>query len=839
MITSSPRAVTPRLSPCFLAMLFLPALLHAQSREEEGDDVKRRVEAFRAARADASGHIPADAWTRAWASWQSISSPQASAADAGWRPLGPFGMFGNQINFGGIGQLVAGRVTSIAPHPTDPRTVYIGAASGGVWKSTTGGATWTPLTDNQCSAAIGSVAVDPANPSLIYAGTGEINTLEFPGCGVLRSTDAGNTWSAPASNPVGSYHGKILVDPATAGRVGATTILAATSGGLYVSSNSGASWVQKISGYSWSVVALPGRPGWFYAAMYSGSRTPASTVFRSTDGGATWSALPTPLASSTVIARIELATTSASSSNVYAIAASYSSRALLGVFRWSEQTSTWTAVAASGLVTSMNAYPFTFGEQGEYDLVLAVDPRSEQRIWVAGIGAFASDDGGATFRSTARNVHVDWHALAFDPANPDHMYAGTDGGLYVSEDAGRTWRAQNNGLAIAQFYPGVSVHPSGQWIYGGLQDNQAAYFTGGTVWNNFSQMGDGGYTAVNANNPGIVYVTHAFRNFISRRAPGLGEQSRQLGISSSDRSGLNRPLVMDPSTPTTLYFGTQRLYRTTTDGSFWLPITTDLTRGSGYITSIAVAPSDPRYIWVATSDGVISRSTDGGLSFGQFVFSVNRRFTRIIVDPTDPMRAVATASTFGAPVMTQTKDGGATFFTTVGAGLGGIPIHSALFVPGTTTLLAGTEYGVVQTSDDGATWTLGPVGMPTSIVQDLVWVPATSSVIASTYGRGMFSLKVGQSVAVLRGDIDLDGQVTANDAQLLQQSLVGVDISPLQAYPRGDSNCNARLESADVLLVLRTAVGLSTPASCVGTQARIQASEMADAGTFRTLGSAR
>lgn len=820
----------------FVVGLLLPSSARAQSQEEEGDDVRRRVAAFRAARADASGKIADDAWSKAWGQWATLSPWQSvAAADVAWRPLGPFGMFGNQVNFGGIGQLVAGRVTSIAPHPTDPQTVYVGAASGGVWKSTTGGATWSPLTDSQCAAAIGAVAVDPVNPAYVYAGTGEINTFEFPGCGVLRSSDAGASWTAPASNPVGQYHGKIVVDPATAGRAGQTTLLAATSAGLYVSNNSGASWSLKVSGVAWSAAAITGRPGWFYAAMYSGSRSPATTVFRSTDGGSTWTALPTPLPSAGMIARIELTSTAASSNNLYAVAANYSTRALVGVYRWSEQTSTWTQLAASGLVTSTSQYPFTIGEQGEYNLVLAVDPRSEQRIWVAGVGAFLSEDGGATFRSTARNVHVDWHALAFDPTDPDHMYAGTDGGLYVSFDAGRTWRAQNNGLAIAQFYPGVSVHPSGQWVFGGLQDNQAAYFTGGNVWNNFSRMGDGGYTAVNYGNPGIVYVTHAFMNFITRRAPGVGEQSRQLGISASDRSGMNRPIVMDPVTPTTLYFGTQRLYRTTTDGAIWFPITTDLTRASGYITSIAVAPSDSRYIYVATSDGVINRSTDGGLTFAQFVFAVNRRFTRIIVHPTNPLRVIATASTFGAPTMTQTTDGGVSFFTTVGAGLGGIPIHSVLWIPGTTTLLAGTEYGVMQTTNDGGTWTQGPPGMPTSIVQDLVWVPASTSVVASTYGRGMFAFNFGASVAVLRGDIDVDGLVTANDARLLQQSIVGVDISPLRAYPRGDANCDARLDGADVLLALRSAVGLATIGTCVGTQARPSGSGTPDAGTYRQV----
>lgn len=800
----------------------LPSNALAQRGESEADDVKERVAAFREARADASGQIPPGAWATAWNGWQSLSPWSASlATDASWRPLGPFGMFGNQINFGGIGQLVAGRVTSISVHPTDPQTLYVGAASGGVWKSTTGGATWAPLTDSQCSPAIGAVAVDPVNPALVYAGTGEINTFEFAGCGVLSSTDGGATWSAPTSNPVGSYHGKILVDPATAGTSGQTTLVAATSGGLYVSTNSGATWTRKVTGVAWSAVALPGRPGTYFAAVTSPSRTPASTVWRSTDGGATWVALPTPLSSMYQVARVELATTSASNSTVIAFAADYSTRKFAGLYRWSEVTQQWTQLPSSGLVTSASSYPFTIGEQSEYNLVVAVDPRNAQRIWVAGVGAFLSEDGGLTFRSVAKTVHVDWHAIAFSPSDPDHMYAGTDGGLYVSYDAGRTWRAQNNGLAIAQFYPGISVHPSGQWIFGGLQDNQAAYFSGSKVWSNFATMGDGGYTAVNYLDPRIVYVTHAFLNFIERKGSGLATESRSAGISSLDRSGARRPLVMHPLVPTTLYFGTQRLYRTTNEGQYWIPISTDLTLGSGYITTIAIAPSNPNVIYVGTSDGVISRTLDGGITYSQFAFAVSRYFTRIAVNPTNPLHIVATASTFGAPTITQSTDGGATFYSSISSKLAGIPVHTALFLPGTSTMMFGTEFGVIQTVDGGTTWTAGPPGFPNTVVYDLAYVPATTTVVASTYGRGMFAFNVGPSVAVLRGDIDRDGAITAADALLLQQALVGVDLAPLTPYPHGDTNCDRTLDGVDVLLTLRLAVGLPNSSSaCVGTVAR-------------------
>ncbi len=809
-----------RLMACLSSLSFVvwPTGSAAQQRESEGDDVKTRVRAFREVRADPSGFIAPDAWTKAWSAWNTLRPAEIGpAADAAWRSIGPTGLFGNQVNFGGIGQLVSGRITSIAVHPTDSRIVWVGAASGGVWRTVNGGGTWTPLSDNQCAPGIGAVTVDPVNPNLVYAGTGELNTFEFPGCGVLRSMDGGHSWAATSLGANVRFHGRLAIDESTAGSPTSTTIMAATDAGVFVSFNSGASWSQRLSGLSYSVVSVPGRPGMFYASTAATNRFPYTTVFRTTNSGLTWTMLPTPLISQTQVARMELAVSASEPDLLFAFSADLNTRKFAGLSRWDERTLQWTPLPASGLVTSPNAYPFTLSEQGEYDLVIAVDPRNANRIWVAAVGAFASEDGGNSFKSAARTVHVDWHALTFDRNDPDLMYAGTDGGFYVSFDRGRNWRAQNNGLAIAQFYPGISVHPSGLWVFGGLQDNQAAYFSGSSIWNNFASMGDGGYTVVNYANPGTVYVTHAFMNFIQRKTATQPAQDRSNGINFQDRSGVRRPLVIDPVIPTTLYFGTHRLYRTTNDGASWTAISGDLTRGSGYITSIAVAPSNRNVIYTASSDGVISITQNGGLSYTQFVFGTQRYFTRVVVDPINPLHAIGTASTFSAPKITETHDGGASFFTNLSANLQNIPVHAALFIPGSTTLMVGAEYGVMQTSNGGASWTAGPPGLPNTVVYDLAYVPSTTTVIASTYGRGMFAYKVGPSTAVLRGDVDGDNFITANDALVLQFALVGVDVTPLSPYPRGDANCDNRLDGADLNLILRAATGMASPGACVGT----------------------
>lgn len=809
---------------CLTPTLLVTHIGRAQSHDRDAEMRTAWIKAYRAQRANASGIIPAEAQTAGYRAFKQLAAGRAFGADAAWRPIGPMGLFANQESFNGAfgGQIKAGRVTAIAVHPTEGRTLFVGSASGGVWKSINGGYSWLPLTDTHCSLAIGAVSVDPVNPNLIYAGTGELNTLLTPGCGVLRSTDGGTTWSSPISNPVGAYHGGLVIDRATAGSVSSTTLIAATASGLYTSSNSGANWTRRITGVAWSVVAHPAKQGTFFAAVTSFTRLPATQLWKSIDGGTTWTPLPSPLANQSQLGRVELAVSAAAPDYVVALIGDLLTRRFVGLFRWNDATSQWSGFPAVGLVTNPAAYPLTFGEQSEYNLVVAIDPRNANRLWVAGVGAFASEDGGQTFKSTARNVHVDWHSIVFDPSDADHMIAGTDGGVYSSFDGGRSWQAQNNGLAIAQFYQGISVHPSGLFVYGGLQDNQAVYFTGSLVWNNLSFFGDGGSTAVNPNDPSTVYVTHAFLNAISR-VSRFKEEVRITGIDPNDRNGNPRPIVIDPVTPTTLYFGTQRLYRTTNEGSFWQPISGDLTKGSGFITTIAIAPSNPQVIYIGTSDGVVAITQNGGLSYNQLAFAVARHFTEIAIDPVDPLHAIAVASTLGAPHATETRNGGGSFLTTVGSTLPDIPVHSAMFVPGTNTFLVGTDFGVLQTTLGSATWAQGPPGLPSTIVYDLQYAPATSTIFASTHGRGIFAYRTGTSPVVLRGDVDGDGRLSAQDALLIQQALVGMELpSGRNAFPNGDANCDGRLQGIDVLLVMRASVGLTNTGACVGTMFNVQ-----------------
>ncbi|MBL8961960.1 MAG: hypothetical protein JNJ98_19010 [Gemmatimonadetes bacterium] len=806
-----------------LSLVLLPVFAPGAQEKNDGDFRRAYAKAFVEHRAGPSGVIPPTAMFEQYRQFIGMPHAAFTGADLAWRSVGPAGLLMPQDVFDRVyaGELKSGRVNTVSFHPTDSRTLLLGS-QGGIWRTTDAGHTWAPTTDNSCTISMGAVAFDPVNPNLAYALTGDARGEVQTGCGVLRSSDGGRSWTVPESNPlVGSNGYELAVDRATAGSSSGTRLLAATDRGLFLSVNSGGTWNTVLPGRVTAVVQHPTNPTTYYAARQQQSAFPITGVYRSTDGGQNWSLLPSSFSNTGAPYRITLAVSRAAPTRLWAYVGHLAQRSFTGIFRWEEATQQWAQLPGVGINTRAEDYPFTIGEQQEYDQALGVDPRDANRIWIGGVGAFFSSDGGQTFQSTARNIHVDWHHISFNPRDPDHMVAGTDGGFYTSYDGGRSWRAFNRGLAISQIYPGMSVHPSGQWLFAGLQDNSAIYFTGSPVWNNLSSLGDGGYTAINPATAQTIFVTHSFANFVMRRRGSAKEELAMNGIAGNDRAGQPRPIVMSPSTPTTLYFGTQRLYRTLNEGDSWTDLTGDATRGSGIITTIAVSPSHPQVIYAGTSDGVIIVSLDAGVSWRQFVFAVGRRFSKIIVDPLDPLHAIATATTFGAPKLTETRDGGQTFNAALSSGLTDIPVHTALFVPGTTTVMIGTDFGVLQSATGGGNWTQGPPGLPIGIVYELTWAQRTGTVFAATHGRGAWAFRPGTTTPVRRGDVDSDGRLTAQDALVIQQAIIGVHPSSSEnLFPNGDANCDGQLTSVDAMLVLRASVGLSTTGTCAGTLAR-------------------
>ncbi|HEY2849820.1 MAG TPA: hypothetical protein VGI97_08080 [Gemmatimonadaceae bacterium] len=746
------------------------------------------------------------------------SSPSltAFASTQPWIALGPA-----PINVGGS-LAYTGRINSIALHPTDPLTLYVGTATGGVWKTTNGGASWAPLTDAQCGLAMGSVALDPKNPQIVYAGTGEANfSLDsYQGCGMLVSIDGGATWTNTGTTTIGtSAVSKIIVDTATAGSTSTTVVLAATEGGLFRSANSGTTWTQVKAGVFTDLVASP-TAGTYYAAAGYIFGTGSNGVYKSVDDGATWTVLPGTtgaLFPAADVGRIGLAVTAATPEVLYATVQNTSTFGLLGVWKSTDGGTTWNSVTATGASCSSQCW---------YDMYLAVNPARPDTIYFGGFNLYRSTDGGGTFSAitgSTNTVHVDQHALVFDPQRPDTMYIGNDGGIYRTDNGGTTWTTLNTNLAITQFYAGISFNPiNASDILGGAQDNGTSEWGGSAAWSRvLCGGGDGAYSAFDhAGTTSYISYTSG-----SNVALGVARSDNfcsilNSGISAADQafSEWDIPFVMDPVNSNVLYYGTYKLYRSTNRATSWTAISPILTNGQKNfgISTIAVATADTNTIYAGTGDGLVQVTTNLGATWTKITTGLPlRAITRVVVDPLDPHNAWVTVSGYGTGHVWKTVNAGATW-TDISGNLPNAPANALVYQSGSRELDVGTDIGVFSMPFGGSSWTPLAAAMPNVPVADLVYDGPNGRLIAGTHGRGMFTLVA--TSAVLRGNITNSGTLSALDAQQILAAVVGLPIPGGSIrFPNGDANCDGNITAVDALLVLSKVVGLPTGTSCVGT----------------------
>lgn len=735
-----------------------------------------------------------------------------------WREVGPFG-FQTSGFYGSSPNVDGGRIKAIAIHPTNPSIVYAGSASGGVWRSTNGGATWSPRTDAQCSLNTGAIAIDPVDPTIVYVGTGEPPASN--GCGLLRSFDGGDTWTeingagvlAPTNGTQVTRAYRIRIDRTSAGSRTTTTVLYAANNGLHRSTNSGTTWTTVLPGVITDLRNDPQQDNVFWAVRASSGGQ--NGLWRSNDRGATW----TQVWVAPTTNRLGLAVSPVTDGPLWIAVVGTTGR-LDALVRYDRATGSATNAAAAGLYDPSTR--LNFATQSTWNLVLEADPTNPDVVYLGGSRMYRSRDAGATFSLIAYDLHVDWHAFEFAPSDPDVIVVGNDGGVYASYDRANSFVSRNTNISVTQFYPGIAVHPTiPDMIAGGLQDNSSLWGFGAGFWNMSAPTGDGGFNAWSPGNPDVFWATSYSFGYVIRatRTALTGGVSQQFrGFSGSDRKQFLPPLVIEPTDGATLYYGTYRLWRTTNEGLSWSPFTGDLTKGSGTITAIAVSAADPRVIWVGTNDGNVQRSTDAGANFSLVSGSLpNRAVTDIAADAANPNVAVVVYSGTGTGHVYRTVNQG-TDWTNISTGLPDIPFNAVSLAPGTTRIFAGADVGVYESVDNGVTWNVAGPNLPNTRVLDLVYQQATGILYASTYGRGIWATQILTGSAVLRGDVNKDGSVNAFDALLIQQAIVGVKPAVGQnPMPSGDANCNGKLDSGDVLAVLQFAVGAASPTLCVGT----------------------
>ena len=691
---------------------------------------------------------------------------------------------------------MSGRVAAVdAVREGSRLTVYVGAASGGVWKSVNGGTTFKSVFDKQPVQSIGAVTIDPKNPKTVWVGTGESWTRNSVsvGDGVYKSIDGGDNWTNVGLKD-SERIAKILVDPSNTETVYvcATGKLWSDSDerGVYKTSDGGKTWTKVLKGANGStgcsMLSLDKQnPKTIYAGMWdfrrqgwtfrSGGDGPEATsgsgLFKSTDGGATWTELTDQNAKglpSKPWGRIAVSVAPSKPNVIYAFIEAELPKN--GLYRSDDGGQTWTARDRS---QNMVWRPFYFAN-------LIVDPKDENKIYKPDLSLIVSNDGGKSFSNISGGAHGDFHDVWIDPNNTDHVITGDDGGLWYSYDGGnRWWKAEN--LPVSQFYH-VSLDMDMPYhVYGGLQDNSSwvgdSQYPGGITNSRWENMygGDGFWMFVDPADPDYIYAE--FQGGGISRINRKTHETRNIQPLPQYKEGKlrynwNTPIHLSPTQKGTIYIGAQFLFRSRDHGQTWERVSGDLTTNdpnkqkqeqSGGVTvdnsaaemhttiyAIAESPKNSNVVWVGTDDGNVQVTRDGGKTWSNVVANIQGLPKNAWVSSLEPghvsegtVYATFDLHTFGDlhPYAYKTTDFGKTWTRLVepNSAVRGYAHVIKEDLVNQELLFLGTEFGLWISLDGGKQWAQYKGGeLPSVAVRDLAIHPRDHDLVIATHGRGIW-----------------------------------------------------------------------------------------------------
>lgn len=731
---------------------------------------------------------------------------------------------------------MSGRVAAVDGMEQDGRiTVFVGAASGGVWKSENGGTTFRPVFDRNPVQSIGAVAIDPSNPKTVWVGTGEawVRNSVSVGDGVYKSTDGGENWTNVGLKD-SEHIAKILVDPGDGNNV----VVCAMGHlwddneerGVYKTSDGGQTWKKVLAGANGSsgcalLAQSRQEPKTIYASMWDFRRQgwtfrsggPGSGLFKSTDGGDHWSEInesngkglpPKPWG------RVAVAVAPSKPQVVYANVEAEKGH---GLYRSDDGGANWTKLDASN---NMLWRPFYFGN-------LIVDPKDENKIFKPDGPLILSTDGGKSFSVVSGEAHGDFHDVWIDTKNPSIVFAGDDGGLWRSEDGGNRWKHQMN-LPISQFYHVSTDSADPYHVYGGLQDNSSwvgdSSYPGGITNSRWENMfgGDGFWMFEDTSDPTYIYAeaqggeigrvnryTHEMRGI--KPLPNYGEKKL--------RFNWNTPIHMSPNEKGTIYIGGQYLFRSRDHGQTWDRVSPDLTTNdpekqkqeeSGGVTidnssaemhttiySISESPKNGQIIWVGTDDGNVQVTRDGAKTWTNVVGNISGLGKNSWVSTVEASRyeegtAYTTFDrhTFGdiKPYAYKTTDYGKTW-TAIPLAESGVRGYAHVIKEDTVNpnlLFVGTEFGLWVSVDSGQHWAqYKGSNFPAVAVDDIAVQGRDADLVLATHGRGIWII---DDISAMRA---LTPELMSKEAALLPgRAIQYFDV--FGGWPEGDETFRGR-----------------------------------------------
>ena len=700
-----------------------------------------------------------------------------------------------------VGPFRGGRVLAVAGIPGDANTYYFGSVAGGVWKSTDGGIAWTPIFDKEPVSSIGSIAVAPSDPNVIYVGTGEAcirGNISF-GNGVYKSLDAGKTWTHLGLDDT-RHIGRLIVDPHDA-----NIVLVAALGHAYGSNEERGVFRSSDGGKHWDKVLYkdektgaidisldPENSHILYAALWQAVRTPwsldsggpGSGIYKSIDGGVTWKKLEGHGLPKGIYGRIGVAAAPGGSNRVYALIEAEEG----GLYRSDDAGESWRKIDGD----------HRFTQRAWYFSHIFADPKNPDTVYILNTGMYRSTDAGATFTPIPA-PHGDRHGLWIDPTNPSRMIEGDDGGATITTDDGKSWTPQNN-QPTAQFYHVATDNQFLYRLYGAQQDNSTVSIAsrsdrgaiGDADWYSVGG-GESGFVVPDPRDPNIVYAG-SYDGLITRFDKSGGQVQEvsawplnPMGHAALDlvhRFQWTAPIALSPSDPNVIYHGAEVVFKSADAGMSWEAISPDLTRNDkskqqssgGPITkdntsieyydtvfAIAESPLEKGLIWAGTDDGLVQLTRDGGKNWANVTPKDMPEWSLIsLIDPSPHDAGTA----YVAVDRHRLDDFRPYIYKTTGYGkqwaklTNGIPdtayVHAVREDPKRRGLLyAGTETGIYVSYDDGAHWQSLQLNLPQAPIDD--FTVHDDDLAVATHGRAFWIL---DDITTLR---HLDDKIEGED----------------------------------------------------------------------------
>jgi photosystem II stability/assembly factor-like uncharacterized protein len=688
---------------------------------------------------------------------------------------------------------MGGRITDIAVVEPDAKIIYVATASGGLWKTTDAGGTWSPVFDHETSVCLGSVAVSQSNPDVVWVGTGEANARNSVtwGDGVYRSTDGGKSWKNMGLKDSHTI-GRVVIHPNNPDIVYVAALGhlwgPSKERGIFKTTDGGKTWqTSKFLNEDTGFVDLamdPSEPDILYACAYQVRRDAFSGgnpvvqlganagLYKTADGGKTWEKMTNGLPDARY-GRCGVSVYRKDPNVVYAVvqtdrtpvtvagaaANGKSGPEAGGVFRSKDKGKTWEHV------NSLCPRPFYYGQ-------IRIDPSDDQRIYVLGTNFHVSTDGGAKLGLGGKGHHPDNHALWIDPKDSNHLILGNDGGLYFSGDRAKSWTHITR-MAIGQFY-GISVDMRKPYrVYGGLQDNgswggpSANTTEGGIRQSEWFKVGggDGFHTQCDPTDSTIAYCESqygkAFRVTVKDKVSSKPIAVKNVKGEPAYRWNWSTPMLLSPHDPRTLYYGGNHLFQSTDRGDTWEKISPDLTYGppgpannSGHtLSTIAESPMKAGVLWCGSDDGRVHVSKDGGKGWYDVSAKVpgvpkDRYISRVEASAFAEGTAYLTLNRYRnddrKPYVFKTTDYGATWKDLTN----NLPSSGSVHViresnKNKDLLFVGTEFGLFVSVNGGEIWQRFHAGLPTVAVHDLVIHPRERDLVIGTHGRSIWIVDIG------------------------------------------------------------------------------------------------